>query len=538
MTIAQTTTTKVVELYLSSLNCPRALTVWLLFSNDEHRQLVELEVNPSDYIDPEAFKSSYLATKFLSKSKFLRTNIVTKEVAMEKFIEAESDCRRINCRGYHHLTINREIGARLHAAVLRKIGSILGAFDVEDLIESSNWGPGNTLLIKGSDTSPVNKFRLENGITQPLDDLMGELFALAYPTWDLSKRQVFHGNKVITVPKNSKTDRTIAIEPGLNLWFQKGIGQMIRRRLLWVGQDLNSQTRNQQLARVGSLTNHLATVDFSSASDTIAESTVRELLPNGWLSVMDLLRSRFGVIDKKIFRYEKFSSMGNGFTFELESLIFYSIAHAVVSYQHGDVKEISVYGDDVILPQSSYELFSRTCAFYGFTVNHRKSFSSGNFRESCGEHWYLGVNCKPFFLEEEVNGATRIYHTANSVRRVSRIQGFEACDARFKRCWLYLRYLIRKPSLIPEGYGDGGFIVNFDEACPRRCRNCIEGYFTTHLADIPITYHSEDHPVLLARLKGRSIEMSFGNKTNLRRRTKQKLKRLFVPRWTNLGPWL
>jgi len=531
-------TTRVVELYLSSLDTPRALTCWLLFINDEHRQLVELDIKPSDYLDPQEFRLSYLATKFLSKARFLNTQINVREVALLKFSDAERDCRRINRRGYHHLTINREIGARLHVAVVRKIDSILGTFSGEDWIESSDWGPGNTLLIKGCDTSPVNKFRLENGITQPLDSLMGELFAIAYPSWDLSKRVLQVGNKVITVPKNSKTDRTIAIEPGLNLWFQKGIGRMIRRRLRWVGQNLDSQTRNQLLSREGSLTNNLATVDFSSASDTIAESTVRELIPNRWLAVMDLSRSSFGTLHKKEFRYEKFSSMGNGFTFELESLIFYAIAHAVVSLTHGDVSQISVFGDDVIIPRTSYDLFARTCAFYGFTVNSQKSFSTGDFRESCGAHWFKGIDCKPFFLEEEVVGATRIYHTANSIRRVSRLHGFEACDARFHDCWRYLRSKVIKPHLISEGYGDGGFICNFDEAAPRRCRYGIEGYFTTFLADMPVSYHSEDHAVLLARLKGRSIEMSFGNRTNLRHRIKQKVKRLFVRRWVNLGPWL
>jgi hypothetical protein len=538
LSIVQGATTKVVELYLSGLDCPRALTCWLLFSNNEHKQLVELEINPDHFLDPKDFRDAYLATKFLSKATFLSTNIDKKAVALEKFREAELACKSINQRGYHHLTIKREIGGLLHNAIIRKIDSVLGEFDFESWVDSSDWGPGSSLLIKGVDTSPVNKYRLENGTTRPLDDLMGELYALIYPNWDLSKRQIQTGNKVITVPKNSKTDRTIAIEPGLNLWFQKGIGTLIRRRLRWVGIDLNSQEINQRLSRVGSLNNSLATVDFSAASDTIARSTVEELLPKQWFLVMDALRSRYGVLDKKAFWYEKFSSMGNGFTFELESLIFYSIAYAACKYLHYDTKDVSVYGDDVILPRLAYPLFTKACKFYGFTVNEKKSFSSGHFRESCGAHWFSGLNCKPFFLEEEVIGDSKTYLTANNVRRVSRIQGLEFCDRRFYRCWLYLRKKIRKPFLISEGYGDGGFIVNFDEATPSRARNGIEGYYTKFLADIPRVYLSDDHPVLLARLRGCGQEISFGNKTNLRRLVKQKVKRLLVRRWINLGPWI
>jgi hypothetical protein len=392
---------------------------------------------------------------------------------------------------------------------------------------------------------------------------MGAFYAGIYPSWDLSKRVQQDGNKVITVPKNSKTDRTIAVEPGLNLWFQKGIGTMIRRRLKWVGIDLDSQLRNQQLSKEGSVTGKLATVDFSSASDTISESVVRELIPNDWLRVMDLSRSRYGVLGKHQFWYEKFSSMGNGFTFELESLIFFGIAHAVCEKLQLSTKDVSVYGDDVIIPVAAYDLFVKVSEFYGFTVNRQKSFSSGEFRESCGAHWYNGQDCTPYYLKEVIEGESRIYHAANSVRRLSMLQGFEACDGRFYTVWRYLRRKVRKPHLISEGYGDGGFVVNLDEACPSRARHGVEGYLTTFLADIPKVYQSDDHAVLLARLWANRTEelpeelvtfkhqdrlaarrllkgetMEYGNKTPLRRLVKQKVKRLFVRRWVNLGPWI
>jgi hypothetical protein len=533
------TTEKTVELFYASLDCPRSLTCWLLFSNSEHRQLVELDVNPDHYSDPQDFRDAYLATKFLSKADFLSTNIDLRATALAKFKEAEQDCGAINKRGFHHLTVNCQVGAKLHVAIQRKIDSTLCRFVPEEWFNSSGWGPGVTLLIKGVDTSPVNKFRLENGTTRPLDEVMGAFYASIYPSWNLSKRVIQEGNHVITVPKNSKTDRTIAVEPGLNLWFQKGIGQMIRNRLKWVGIDLDSQERNQQLSKEGSVTGKLATVDFSSASDTISESVVRELIPSDWLRVMDLSRSKFGVLEKHQFWYEKFSSMGNGFTFELESLIFYAIAFAVCDSLHLDCSKVSVYGDDVIIPTDAYPLFVKACAFYGFRVNAQKSFSSGYFRESCGAHWYNGLDCKPFYLKELIEGDARTYHAANSIRRLSRVKEvFPHCDGRFYATWRYLRRKVRKPCLISEGYGDGGFIVNFDEATPVRARHCIEGYFVVFLADVPVTYHSDDHAVLLARLWGRSVERDLGNKTPLRRRVKQKLKKLFVPRWENLGPWL
>jgi len=519
-------TTKVVELYYESLDCPRSLACWLMFSNNEHRQLVELEFNPDQYIDPQGFRDAYLATKFLSKADFLSTKIDLKAVALDKFKVAEKECGAINRRGFHHHTVNSAVGAKLHVAIQQKIESILVRFVPDELVDSSDWGPGVTLSIKGVDTSPVNKFRCENGTTRPLDALMGDLYAVAYPTWDLSTRQIQEGNEVITVPKNSKTDRTIAVEPGLNLWFQKGIGQMIRRRLRWVGVDLDSQKRNQDLSREGSVTGELATVDFSAASDTISDSVVRELLPSGWYDVMDITRSKFGVLKKHQFLYEKFSSMGNGFTFELESLIFFAIAHACCVHLRVPTEKVSVYGDDVIIPVDAYQLFVDTCKFYGFTVNTQKSYNSGMFRESCGAHWFNGLSCKPFFLKELIIGESKTYLAANNIRRVSKLQGFTACDARFVSVWRFLRRQVKKACLISEGYGDGGFVVNFDEANPVIAGHGVEGYITRFLADIPVAYHSDDHAVLLARLKARSKELSLGNKTPLRRRVKQKVKKL------------
>lgn len=141
------------------------------------------------------------------------------------------------------------------------------------------------------------------------------------------------GNKVTTVPKNSKTDRVIAIEPLMNMYVQKGIGGAIRHSLRSVGINLNDQTSNQRLAREGSLQGKLATVDLSSASDSVSLLLVEELLPPDWVAAIKLCRSPCGVLpDGSVINYQKVSSMGNGFTFELESLIFWAACSSVCQY--------------------------------------------------------------------------------------------------------------------------------------------------------------------------------------------------------------
>jgi len=74
MAIATETTDRFVESYLSALDCPRSLAVWIMFREKEHNQLTALDFNPELYLDFGKLRDSYLATKFLSKSSFFKDN--------------------------------------------------------------------------------------------------------------------------------------------------------------------------------------------------------------------------------------------------------------------------------------------------------------------------------------------------------------------------------------------------------------------------------------------------------------------------------
>nr|UYL94457.1 MAG: RNA replicase beta chain [Sanya fiers-like virus 18] len=440
-----------------------------------------------------------------------------------------------------------------NAAILhgmqRKIQKMLGGFSGEEFVDNANWGPGVSTLLKGAHVSDVNKFQSDFGITRDLYSFVSPWFSLAYPLWadHLESEigpQLFilqEGNEVVTVPKNSKTDRVIAIEPGINLWFQKSIGTMIRRRLSREGIDLNSQLRNQQLAHLSSKTDELATVDFSSASDSISKDLVREILPADWFSLCNATRSKIGCLDGRKFEWNKFSSMGNGFTFELESLIFYAAAFCVCEHLGISTENISVFGDDVIIPSDAYQLFSSFCEFLGFTVNNQKSFSSGYFRESCGSHYYDGLCCKPLYLKERLHNVQTIYKLANGIRRLAHREcHYRDCARR----WMVVfdRLVRRVPSclrlFIPEGIGDGGFIGNFDEATPSLAERGYEGYLVSALVESgrrsPVV---ETVGLLLARLWNRSIDQAHGNTYVLRGRTRIRITRILVPQWYSLGRW-
>jgi len=578
----------VCEEYLASLDCPRALTVSLLFRNGEHEQLAKLEIDPLHYSNMVEFRDAYAATKFLSKFKGLTLSYDLDKVALTKFYEFETLCGQTN-RRFRNLQLDPKYSGRavwLHSAVVRKIERILGDFSSDKLFSQPDWGPGASTLIKRREASPARKFQCETGITRDLENLIPlSILKAAYPLWGKHLEEegfptLQIGNKVITVPKDATTNRVIAVEPGINLWFQMAVGRMIGRRLRRCGVDLRFQSKNQRLAYLGSLSNQIASVDLSSASDSISRAVVEELIPPRWFSIMDSCRSHYGSQSGRVFLWNKFSSMGNGFTFQLESLIFYAIAFCCTEYLNQDVSLVNAYGDDVLLPSACFELFQEMLDFYGFRVNGKKSHHDSPFRESCGAHYYLGVDVKPIYLKDKVESVLSIYRLANAIRRLAHKRTMFGCDQRLQKVF---ELLIQKtPSAlrlrIPDGFGDGGFIANLDEATPSRARFGIEGYHYYSVTEPGKTRYDDTDGYLLAALwklpeitverqrtlathqlllaqgnlsqKSRArlqaiaslpsghSQSAQSNKIVMTRMTRVKVAKSLAQQWNDLGPWI
>jgi hypothetical protein len=224
------------------------------------------------------------------------------------------------------------------------------------------------------------------------------------------------GSVFTTVPKSFDTDRGIAKETDMDMYVQKGIGDMLRRRLRGVGIDLNDQSRNQALARIGARTGSLATIDLSSASDSVSLSIVEELLPRDWFTALCQCRASWIKLPDKWHRLQKISSMGNGYTFELESLIFWALSSAVLEAYGIEDKRLGIYGDDIVIHNSAVEPLINLLGYQGFRVNSSKSFWTGPFRESCGKHYFLSQDVTPIYVKEDLSGKNRYYWFLNSIR--------------------------------------------------------------------------------------------------------------------------
>lgn len=222
------------------------------------------------------------------------------------------------------------------------------------------------------------------------------------------------------VPKNAKTDRSIEIQPGGNLLLQLGIGSMIRERLRSAGLNLNSQEKNQKLARRGSFDGSLATLDLKAASDTVCYRLVERLLPPRWFHALAITRvDALTLADSdEVVQLEKFSSMGNGYTFELESLIFFALSTAAMRiFANGRLTRVSVFGDDLIVPTWSVPTIMGIFELCGFQFNTDKSFWQGGFRESCGTDYFFGKAVEPFYIKKEGSDVQTQIRIANRIWR-------------------------------------------------------------------------------------------------------------------------
>ena len=205
-------------------------------------------------------------------------------------------------------------------------------------------------------------------------------------------------NRVEFVPKDWSTHRTIACEPTHLLPLQLSTNSYFVGRLRRWGVDLSDQSLNQEKARLGSLDGSLATIDLRMASDTMAINAVALLLPDDWFVFLNDLRSKGYTIpcSNKEGWYNKFSSMGNGFTFSLETMIFTAACKAVGSTAY------QVYGDDIVIEAEYAEAVTALLRLLGFRTNVEKTFSNPDtrFRESCGCDWYNGKFVTPFYIRD------------------------------------------------------------------------------------------------------------------------------------------
>jgi hypothetical protein len=476
--------------HFSSLGGPLTKDLSSLISAAEYVKLVNYKFDYDAGFSLRDYQCARSSHALFHKQEWLDIGIDTDSAGRTKFWEMEERCRQTNLAlGDRRLTA--DAWKVIHLA-RQKIDRILGQVPPLSALNAS-FGPGATTGVKSHQANPRVKLGASLACSQELFPFVGDFLA-EVPLWAWSRTQghpdvlqflvggdtalnfpveiEIHDGKMSLVPKDARSKRPIIVEPTLNGFFQLGVGKYLKGRMLAsVGLNLTDQTRNQSLACIGSVSGLYATIDLSSASDCVSRELVSLLLPWDWYEFLAKLVTATISEAGRVTPLEKFSSMGNGFTFELESLIFYSITKACTELL--DLPgEVSVFGDDIICNTRAYSLVSNVLTELGFLVNNEKSFSAGPFRESCGADWFEGKSIRPYYAKKRLCERTLYTFHNWAVRN---------CEHELAS-WLHSETDPTMRLYGPDGYGDGHLIGSYNLRLSRklRRRGWGGGFFDTY----------------------------------------------------------
>jgi hypothetical protein len=367
-----------------------------------------------------------LANSFLKKYQDMST-VDADAVAMDKFLNINLDCQdwSLKLENSGDELLYGEFKLAVYNFLYPNQMPLVSNFS--QILDLGRAGPGTSLKAQGTDfytkmfSSSLSSTSesLYDAYVRHFDNLPGWSLAENLRQATFGEVEVVAGNRLSFVPKNADTSRTICTEPSLNMFYQLGLGALLERRLRqFFGIDLALQPdRNRELARIGSLDNKedrsprldgLVTIDLSSASDSISLPMLESVLPRDFLSWLKLLRSpQCDMPNGSSIPLNMVSTMGNGFTFPLQTMLF---GCAVLAAERASYREVirpssnelgsfGVFGDDIICGKFVYRRVVRLLNILGFQVNHEKSFYEGPFRESCGSDFFRGRNVRGVYVK-------------------------------------------------------------------------------------------------------------------------------------------
>ncbi len=384
---------------------------------------------------------------------------------------------------------------KIHLRAKALMSWVLTDFEEEEWFLECKHSSGSSIGVPYSDTSMEKKFQFPISTSERVVPLFERYLqfdaTLNCAIQNLNAQspigEMYHftsGSRATTVDKTDEKRRMICVEPTVNMFLQQGLMEMMYKRMKSVGLDVESlPTRHVQLAHDSSITCSNATIDWSSASDCVSIELLRWLLPPKWFDVVYRVRSDYTDLNGEKVKLNMISTMGNAVTFPLETLVFWTYAHATrlsmnprtntLFPEWEDLKCCSVFGDDCIVPSNMASEFIAVMEDVGFIINDDKSFyGSEQFRESCGGDYLQGVDVRPYCCKAPSSRRMSslepwLYIIGNSLLK-KYIQYFGRLTYVYdKELWKVLFDLFRRHGfeikLVPSYYpDDAGLKISFD----------------------------------------------------------------------------
>lgn len=328
--------------------------------------------------------------------------------------------------------------------------------------------------------------------------------------------------EAVLVDKTWKSLRMIMPNTTLGTLYSSGLGRTIEDRLRAFGYDIKHlQPVHGVLAKFGSITGSLVTADQSMASDNITVQLVDAILPRRWAQALKFGRIEEIALYGKQVKTPTFSTMGIGFTFPLQTLVFLCLLLSIRDHLELDEQTVvSVFGDDLIYDSRMHSTVVDVFPGLGLVLNLDKTFAEGNFRESCGFDFFRGIDVRPFHLKRA--------STPFAGKRRAEAYLYTAVNGLLRRweCYeipLTLRFLveeirrIRKDEvlLVPTDYPDTSgvkaspetaFLMGIERKV--KWRNASSAYHFRYLAFEPDLKEEQRHePLLFLALRNPVREM-------------------------------
>lgn len=371
---------------------------------------------------------------FLKRFRFKGDAFTSDELedkAFEKFLETQQ-----------HIAVPIDFNNELVFRVLQRARSIvkevLGPYDRDEHISCCRIGRNATvgnpklhayLDVKGLEspvTGSVEMLKWLKSVKDEPSSTGSPLSIFLNRAW--ANVQVVSTLALSFVDKSYKAFRLIIVNTWVGAFYTKGLGVMIERRLAAARDGSRSAKLDirftadihAELARLGSIKGHNVTLDLSSASDLFTIALICKLVPREWFNVLRLGRIATATYKGRRFHMTSFMTMGNGYTFPLQTLLFYALIRACrdLSEMSG---RVSVYGDDCIFPRKLYPIVRHLFGKLNFKINFDKTFYHGNFRESCGSDFFHGENVRPYSYEgtdeicDPIHYAAFLYQICNGL---------------------------------------------------------------------------------------------------------------------------
>lgn len=354
------------------------------------------------------FKATYQIQSIFKRHRFLVDTYSDEELSQKAISAFEDTQRRIRETSLEEVDT---FTTSVLATARTYITQVLGKYDDEEHRRLCRFGRRASVGIPSRLACEAARWELPlTGSQQQISWFDSEMSQDAWVQdyWNKQKESDPQGTTyqeidtlmLTLVPKTFKSLRAIMPNSTIGSYMSFGLGEMIRKRLRRKGFDIKSlQQRHRILAQRGSIHGMYVTADLSSASDSISVALVRRLFPPDWLEILE--QSRIGKVllpNGSIVESETFCTMGIGYTFPLQTLVFLALLKAIEAtmYHRWNCKMISVYGDDMIYSSKLHQNVISVFGQLGFVLNVEKTFSSGSFRESCGGDYYRGVDVRPF----------------------------------------------------------------------------------------------------------------------------------------------